>query len=72
MALAARSGSCCHGCMVAGELHVVPDPRSGGWLVDGRWFATAHEAQEEARRRAFERGLVRIWLHDRYHRVHLL
>ena len=54
--------------MVAGELHVFPHPRTGGWLVDGSWFATIDEAWRDAR----ERGAVRIWLHDRYHRVHLL
>jgi len=35
--------------MVAGELHVTPHPRNGGWLVDGSWFATvleAHAAEE--------------------------
>jgi hypothetical protein len=54
--------------VVAGELHVFPHPRNGGWLCEGCWFATVHEAQEAARLR----GAVRIWLHDRYHRVHLL
>jgi hypothetical protein len=68
MAIAARPGSCCHGRMVAGELHVVPDPRNGGWLVDGRWFATILEAQKAA----LKRGAARVWLHDRYHRVRLL
>jgi hypothetical protein len=51
--------------MIADELHVLPHPRNGGWLVDGRWFATVHEAQEAA----LKRGAARIWLHDRYHRV---
>lgn len=55
--------------MIAGELHVLPHPRNGGWLVDGRWFATAHEAEDAARRDARERGAPSIWLHDRYHRV---
>ena len=54
--------------MVTGELYVTPHPRNGGWLVDGSWFATVLEAHAAAR----ARGAVRIWLHDRYHRVHLL
>jgi hypothetical protein len=55
--------------MVAQELHVLPHPSSGGWVVGTRWYATAHEAQDAARRDARERGLHRIWVHDRYHRV---
>jgi hypothetical protein len=55
--------------MVAQELHVLPHPRNGGWVVGARWFATAHEAQEAARRDARERGERQFWLHDRYHRV---
>jgi hypothetical protein len=54
--------------MVAGELHVLPHPRNGGWLVDGatrRWHATADAAQRDAE----SSGARRIWLHDRYHRV---
>ena len=54
--------------MVAGELHVMPHPRNGGWLVDGptrRWHPTADAAQRDAE----ARGARRIYLHDRYHRV---
>jgi hypothetical protein len=58
--------------MVADELHVLPHPRNGGWVVGGRWFATAHEAEDAARRDAREGGARRIWMHDRYHRVHAI
>jgi hypothetical protein len=58
--------------MAVDELHVLPHPRNGGWLVDGptrRWYPTAHEAEDAAQRDARERGAHFIWLHDRYHRV---
>jgi hypothetical protein len=58
--------------MVVGELHVVPHPRNGGWVVDGptrRWFATADEAESAAQNDARDGGALRIYLHDRYHRV---
>jgi hypothetical protein len=55
--------------MVGKDLHVTPHPSNGGWIVGGQWFATAHEAQDAARRDANECGARRIWLHDRYHRV---
>jgi Uncharacterized protein conserved in bacteria (DUF2188) len=54
------------------ELHVVPHPRNGGWVVDGptrRWYATAHEAERAARGAARACGALRIYVHDRYHRV---
>jgi hypothetical protein len=54
------------------ELHVLPDPARGGWLVDAQppaWFATAGEAERAARTSAAEAGARRIFVHDLYHRV---
>jgi hypothetical protein len=70
--MAARYPAWWTGPMVGGELHVLPHPRNGGWLVDGptrRWYATAHEAESAAQQDARDGGARRIWLHDRYHRV---
>jgi hypothetical protein len=33
--MAARSGPWCHLRMAVDELHVLPHPRNGAWLVDG-------------------------------------
>jgi len=55
------------------ELHVLPHARTGAWLVDASsgpaWFATAGEAEQDARRRAASAETARIYVHDRYHRV---
>lgn len=61
------------------ELHVLPDERSGGWLVeDGAEETplsrhhTAGEAEGAARRHAAGRTDCRIFLHDRYRRVRMI
>jgi hypothetical protein len=58
------------------ELHVLPDERSGSWLVEApdddaplSWHATAGEAEGAARRHAEDRGDCPIFVHDRYRRV---
>jgi hypothetical protein len=48
--MAMRSGRWRDRAMVAQELHVLPHPSSGGWVVGTRWYATAHEAQTPDRR----------------------
>jgi hypothetical protein len=58
------------------ELHVLPHAKTGGWTLDTAgglpaWFATLGEAEKAARRQAVA-GDVRIFLHDRYHRVRSL
>jgi hypothetical protein len=50
------------------ELHVLPDAATGGWTLNGSWFATLTEAEQAARRVED----ARIFLHDRYHRVRAL
>ena len=50
------------------ELHVLPDVTTGGWTLNGSWFATLTEAEQAARRVED----ARIFLHDRYHRVRAL
>jgi hypothetical protein len=50
------------------ELHVLPHATTGGWTVDAAWFATLGEAEKAALRQASTRD-VRVFLHDRYHRV---
>ena len=52
----------------AAELHVLPHTATGGWTVDRAWFATLGEAEKAALRTASTRD-VRVFLHDRYHRV---
>ena len=47
------------------ELHVLPDATTGGWTLNGSWFATLTEAEQAARR--VDDAL--IFLHDRYHRI---
>jgi hypothetical protein len=59
-------GAAFNGLMV--ELHVLPDATTGGWTLNGSWFATLNEAEEAAGRVAD----ARIFLHDRYHRVRAL
>ena len=61
------------------ELHVRPDERSGGWVVEPDRASdalsshrTATEAEHAARRIAAVRGRPRIYLHDRYQRVRAL
>jgi hypothetical protein len=54
--------------MPAPELHVLPDPRTGGWTLGAAWFATLGEAEQAARREARLMGAL-VFLHDRYHRV---
>jgi hypothetical protein len=61
------------------ELHVRPDERSGGWIVEPdresdalSSHRTATEAELAARRIAALRGGPRIFLHDRYRRVRAL
>jgi hypothetical protein len=53
------------------ELHVVPHVPTGGWTINAAWFATLSEAEQAARRQAMAKD-VRIFLHDRYHRVRSL
>jgi hypothetical protein len=60
----------------AAELHVLPHATTGGWTLDAAgavpaWFATLGEAEQAAQRHAKAEG-VRIFLHDRYHRVRAL
>jgi hypothetical protein len=57
----------------AAELHVLPHATTGGWTLAAAgsmpaWFATLTEAEQAARRHAKAEGL-RVYLHDRYHRV---
>ena len=61
---------------MATELHVLPHTITGGWTLDASgtrpaWFATLTEAEQAARRQASAHG-ARVFLHDRYHRVHAL
>jgi hypothetical protein len=56
---------------MAAEVHVFPDTTTGGWKIDARWFATLREAEMAALRQASTRD-VRVFLHDRYHRVRQL
>jgi hypothetical protein len=56
---------------MAAELHVLPDAATGGWTVGKAWFATLVEAEQAALRLASTRDL-RVFLHDRYHRVRAL
>jgi hypothetical protein len=54
------------------ELHVFPHPATGRWQVKNAertvsWHASADEAARAARH-----GGARVYLHDRYQRVHRL
>ena len=56
---------------MAAELHVLPHAATGGWTVEKAWFPTLSEAEQAALRQASMRDL-RVFLHDRYHRVRAL
>jgi hypothetical protein len=63
----------------SGELHILPHQHSGRWLVGSgeerlalSWHTTANEAEDAAKRYAFDRGAQRIFLHDRYERVRMI
>jgi hypothetical protein len=58
------------------EVHVVPDKRTGTWLVRDTdvttpsfQYDTQTAAERAARLRARERGATRVVVHDRYHRT---
>ena len=59
------------------ELHVIPDERTNDWRVYAAdasaplsEHATASDAELAAQTWAQRRGVDRVVVHDRYHRVH--
>ena len=59
------------------ELHVIPDKRTNDWRVYAAGasaplseHATAGDAELAAQTWAQRRGVDRVVVHDRYHRVH--